>query len=140
MSNENWKKGKAEAAMLEYEKKRMDEAKKRLAEKRQREELNKLVEKTKEEEEWPEDHKLSTITHGIIVVDPESVDEDDNLEILHFVGYWEEPDDAAADELRKELMEDEELGLTDIIGRCDLLMAPDDIVEHWRNIGLEDGV
>jgi hypothetical protein len=78
--------------------------------------------------------KLNTsdIKYGLIVVDPRQQDE--MLDILHFVGYWEKPTKKDADSLREELMTDEEFGLTDIAHLVDILPAPDYIVEEYKKI------
>ena len=34
---------------------------------------------------------MEKFTHGIIAVDPEDIDENDNLAIVHFIGLWNEP-------------------------------------------------
>lgn len=72
------------------------------------------------------------IKYGLIVVDPQQ--EDDMLDILHFVGYWVQPTKKDADLLREELMTDEEFNLTEIAHRLDILPAPDYIVEEYKKI------
>lgn len=69
------------------------------------------------------------IKHGLIVVDPNQ--EGEMLDIIHFVGYWNKPTKVDADSLRKELMTDEEFGLTEIAHRLDILPAPDYIVQEY---------
>lgn len=69
------------------------------------------------------------IKYGLIVVDPNQ--EGEMLDIIHFVGYWNKPTKVDADSLRKELMTDEEFGLTEIAHRLDILPAPDDIVQEF---------
>jgi hypothetical protein len=69
------------------------------------------------------------IKYGLIAVDP--TEEDEMLTILHFCGYWNEPTQADADALRKELAEDPEFGLTDIAHRLIIFPAPDDILQHF---------
>ena len=72
------------------------------------------------------------ITHGLIVVDPTQKGE--NLDILHFVGYWSEPTKDDANHLREELRQDKEFGLTEIADRIEILPAPKDIVEHFKKM------
>jgi len=72
------------------------------------------------------------IKYGLIVVDPRQQDE--MLDILHFVGYWTKPKKSDADALREELMTDEEFGLTDIAHLVDILPSPDYIVEEYKKI------
>lgn len=74
-------------------------------------------------------HNPKDIKYGLMVVDPNQQGE--MLDILHFVGYWEKPTKLDADSLRKELMTDEEFGLTEIADRLDILPAPDYIVEKY---------
>jgi hypothetical protein len=74
-------------------------------------------------------HNLKDIKYGLIVIDP--TQEGDMMDILHFVGYWNEPTKADADSLREELISDGEFGLTEIAHRLDILPAPDYIVKHY---------
>ena len=69
------------------------------------------------------------IKYGLIAIDP--TQEGDMMDILHFVGYWNEPTKADADSLREELISDEEFGLTEIAHRLDIFPAPDYIVRHY---------
>lgn len=68
--------------------------------------------------------------YGLMVID--STQESEMIDILHFVGYWEEPKKSDADSLREELITDEEFGLTEIAHRLDILPAPDYIVEEYK--------
>ncbi len=72
------------------------------------------------------------IKYGLIVIDPTEDDEYKN--ILHFVGYWDEPSKEDVDSLREELMSDEEFGLTEIAHRLEILPAPDYIIKRFINI------
>jgi hypothetical protein len=72
------------------------------------------------------------IKYGLMVIDP--VQEGEMLDILHFVGYWNEPTKNDANLLREELMEDEDFGLTEIAHRLDILPAPDYIVKEYVKI------
>jgi len=74
--------------------------------------------------------KEKPFKYGLIVIDP--TQEGEMKDILHFVGYWEEPQKSDADALREELMTDEEFGLTEIAHCVDILPAPDYIVEEYR--------
>jgi hypothetical protein len=75
------------------------------------------------------DKELKDIKYGLMVIDP--TQEGEMMDIIHFVGYWEEPTKENADQLREELMTDEEFGLTEIAHRLDILPAPDYIVEEF---------
>lgn len=73
---------------------------------------------------------LRDIKYGLMVIDPETLDEStDTLEIVHFVGYWNEPTLDDANSLREELRTDEEFGLTEIADRLEIYPAPDEVVE-----------
>lgn len=69
------------------------------------------------------------IKYGLMVIDP--TQESEMMDILHFVGYWEQPSKEDAMSLREELMTDEEFGLTEIAHRLDILPAPDYIVKEY---------
>jgi hypothetical protein len=69
------------------------------------------------------------IKYGLMVVDP--TQEGEMMDIIHFVGYWKEPNENDAAQLREELMTDEEFGLTEIAHRLDILPAPYYIVEEF---------
>jgi hypothetical protein len=69
------------------------------------------------------------IKYGLIAIDPEQKGE--MLDILHFCGYWNQPTKIDADLLRKELMEDNSFGLTEIAQRLDILPCPEDILQEF---------
>ena len=75
------------------------------------------------------DKELKDIKYGLMVIDP--TQECEMMDIIHFVGYWVEPTEEDAAQLREELMTDEEFGLTEIAHRLDILPAPDYIVEEF---------
>lgn len=75
------------------------------------------------------------IKYGLMVLDP--TQEGEMVDIIHFVGYWNEPTKVDAESLRKELMEDEEFGLTEIAHRLDILPAPRHVVEHYAEMTRE---
>lgn len=76
---------------------------------------------------------LNSITHGLIVIDP-TVDEDEMVNILHFVGYWEEPTQESIEHLRKELKTDKSFGLTEVVDKLVILPAPKYIIDHYKNL------
>jgi hypothetical protein len=80
------------------------------------------------------EYSPKNMTHGIMVIDPTMVDEDGNIEILHFVGYWEEPSDDAINNLIEELSTDEEFGLTEMMDKVHVLPAPESVVEYFRDV------
>jgi hypothetical protein len=75
------------------------------------------------------DKDVKDIRYGLMVIDPEQ--EGEMKDILHFVGYWEEPNKNDAAQLREELMTDEEFGLTEIASRLDILPAPEQIIKEF---------
>jgi hypothetical protein len=77
------------------------------------------------------------IKYGLIAIDP--TQEGDMMDILHFVGYWNEPTKADADSLREELISDGEFGLTEIAHRLAIFPAPDYIVKHYIENIAENG-
>lgn len=77
------------------------------------------------------------INYGIIVINPEEV-VDEEIEILHFCGYENEPKQIDYESLRKELKEDKEFGLTEIADKLELLPAPQEIVEYYEKMRPKD--
>jgi len=75
---------------------------------------------------------VNNIKHGLMVIDPDEKGE--MFEVLHFVGYWNEPTPESVKHLREELKTDKEFGLTDIADRLSILPAPDYIVERYVNM------
>ena len=75
------------------------------------------------------EHNIKDIKYGLIVVDPNHSGE--NLDILHFCGYWNKPSKKDAEHLKEELLNDEEFGLTEIAHRLEILPAPDYIVKEF---------
>ena len=73
------------------------------------------------------------INYGLIVVDPL-----DPKTILHFVGYWDYPNDKVIDLLREELRNDPELGLQDKWDKVDILLAPDSVLEEYKAVVFKD--
>ena len=69
------------------------------------------------------------IKFGLIAIDPEQ--EGEMVDVLHFCGYWNQPTLVDVENLRKELAEDPEFGLTDIAHRLDIIPAPDYIVQEF---------
>lgn len=72
---------------------------------------------------------INDIKYGLMVIDPSQ--EGEMLDILHFVGYWEQPTQQDADMLREELKTDESFGLTEMADKVIIIPAPDDIVKEF---------
>jgi len=81
---------------------------------------------------------MKPITHGIIVIDPLSEDENGDVSIVHYIGYWNKPSQADFDSLKEELRTDEEFGLTEIFDRLEYGEAPEEILEMLNNDLIED--
>ena len=84
-----------------------------------------------------ENQSVKDIKYGLMVIDP--TQEGEMMDILHFVGYWNEPTKADADSLREELISDVEFGLTEIAHRLAIFPAPDYIVKHYIENIAENG-
>ena len=72
---------------------------------------------------------IEDCTHGIIVFDPESED-GEMVEMVHFVGYWQEPDKEDFESLEKELAEDDQFGLVDIAHRLEYVPCNGDELRY----------
>lgn len=79
------------------------------------------------------DYRLDNMTHGLIVIDPESLNEN-GPEIVHFCGYWSEPSEKDVISLLEELASDEEFGLSDILYRLEIYPATEEILEFYKNL------
>lgn len=77
---------------------------------------------------------MKKFTHGIIVVDPTTIDDNDDVEALHFIGLWEEPTKEEFDGYEKEIKTDPEFGLVEIADRIIILLASPEIVEMYNEI------
>lgn len=82
-----------------------------------------------------EDKTIQDITHGIVAVKRD--EKKNEVHVLHFCGYFEEPSAACYDDLRRELEEDPEHGL--IGEEFDLIAATPDMIEHVKKSANEDG-
>lgn len=82
---------------------------------------------------------MEKFKYGIMVIDPQKVSED-GYEVIHFVGYWEEPKDADIINLREELRNNPEFGLTDIIDRLEMYPATPDCLKFYNDMGEADGM
>lgn len=83
------------------------------------------------------DFGLKDIKYGLIAIDTNQEGEE-FLDILHFCGYEEEPTENEVIDLYRELSEDEEWGLTEMMDRILIIPAPQEIVESYRNIDEEE--
>ena len=77
---------------------------------------------------------MEKFKYGIIAVNPNKPDENDTLEILHFVGYWNEPTEDDVLGLWEELKNTDEFGLQDQIDEIELIPAPQEIVEMYNTM------
>lgn len=75
------------------------------------------------------DKTIQDITHGLVAVQRNS--KKNKIYVLHFCGYFEEPSAADYESLRKELEEDEELGL---VGQeFELIIATPEMIDYVKN-------
>ena len=72
---------------------------------------------------------INDIKYGLMVLDPSQ--EGEMLDILHFVGYWDQPTQQDTDALREELRTDETFGLTEMADKVIIIPAPDEIVKEF---------
>lgn len=82
-----------------------------------------------------EDKTIQDITHGIVAVRRDV--KKNEIQVLHFCGYFEEPSAAAYDDLRRELEEDAEFGLAG--QEFELIPATAEMIEHVKQSANEDG-
>lgn len=78
--------------------------------------------------------EIPRFTHGIVVVDSNTLVEKNELEVLYFVGLTYEPDEEAMEQVKKEAETEEEIGLQLIYDRCLYLKAPKELVEFYNMI------
>lgn len=69
------------------------------------------------------------IKYGLIAIDPN--EESEAKSILHFCGYWDEPNQEDMKWLLEELKTDEEFGLTDIADRLMIIKCPEDLLHEF---------
>lgn len=77
---------------------------------------------------------MEYFTHGIIAINPKVVDENGDLQLLHFTGCWAEPSEDDIIFLWEELKKNEMFGLQSQIDEIELLVAPSEIVEYFNSI------
>ena len=75
--------------------------------------------------------------YGLMVVNMNEIDENGDVDILHFVGYCYPPTEDDIENLRIQILEDEEIGLTDIADTLDISIAPEEIVSFYKKQYLE---
>jgi hypothetical protein len=78
--------------------------------------------------------EIKEFTHGIMAINPNQPDENDDLEILHFVGYWSEPTEDDVISLWEELKTNGDFGLKDYMDEVELRPAPTEIVEYYNKV------
>lgn len=78
------------------------------------------------------DHENKTImdiTHGLAAV--RRVGDLNEIEVLHFCGFFEKPSAAEWESLNRELSEDPEFGL--VGQKFELIEAPQDLIDKIKN-------
>jgi hypothetical protein len=76
---------------------------------------------------------MENFTHGIMAIDSQP-DQNDEVEIVHFIGLWEAPTKEAFLQYEKEIKTDLEFGLIEIADRIEVLPAPKEIVDYYNEI------
>lgn len=74
---------------------------------------------------------MEKFTHGIMVIDTKNLNEDGSIPVLHFVGYWGEPNKEDVLGLYNELKTSEEFGLIDIIDDLELCPATQEVIDYF---------
>lgn len=71
-----------------------------------------------------------------MVINPKLVDENGDVNILHFVGYWEEPQKEDVLSLMDELEADASFGLVEmaLAGELEYYPATPDILDHFNSL------
>jgi len=84
---------------------------------------------------------MEKFTHGIMVVDPLVKFENGDYEVVHFVGYWEEPADwdIEANRVREELRTDPDFNYDDV-DRLIFYPATEGCLKYYNDMGEEDGI
>jgi hypothetical protein len=77
---------------------------------------------------------MSKFTHGLMVVDVDTVLDSGEFDIEHFVGYWDDPTDNDIDHIREELDTDSEFGLVGQMHRMSVFRAPPDVIDYYNGI------
>lgn len=76
--------------------------------------------------------KKSDFKYGLMVVDGRQ--DDEMIDIIHFVAYAEKPTKVDADNLMGEFKTDASLGLSDIVEHLVILPATPDVTEYYLKI------
>lgn len=78
---------------------------------------------------------MEKFTHGIMVVIPSQADEH-AVPVVHFVGYWEEPQKSDVVGLMHELETNEEFNLVAEanVGLLEYYPATPEILEHYNSV------
>ena len=63
---------------------------------------------------------------------------DNEVDIVHFCGYEEEPGQIEIDHLREELSQDMSFGLTEMMDKIEIIVASKAVVDHYRKIADSD--
>ena len=82
---------------------------------------------------------------GIMVIDPLNPEDndDENVTVIHFVGYWKEPADwdVEADRLREELRTDPDFEYyRENVDRLLMYPATEDCLKYYNDMGVKDGI
>jgi hypothetical protein len=68
---------------------------------------------------------IADCTHGIIAFDS-TTETNEGIEVVHWCGYWEDPNGECFADLKRELAEDDQFGLVDIADRLEYITVDGD--------------
>jgi hypothetical protein len=74
---------------------------------------------------------MKKFTHGIMAVDPDNIDENDEVAIVHFIGLWQAPTREEFEIYENEIKTSPKYGHAEIADRIIVLPAPPEIVEKY---------
>jgi len=83
---------------------------------------------------------MEKFKYGVMVLNPLLMDDNGDVPVVHFVGYWAKPKESDIENLIEEIRTDESFGLMDVADDLEYVLAPDDVVEYYNNIAWEEGV
>jgi hypothetical protein len=73
---------------------------------------------------------MEKFKYGLVVFDPEQ--EGEEIEILHFIGYYHQPTEEDFNRLRQALLNESVFDTQDIAERLEIVEAPEHVVELFN--------
>ena len=81
---------------------------------------------------------MKRFKYGIMVINPNEPLENGEYEVIHFVGYWEQPRTIDYEHITHEIQTDPEFGLTEIADQLVCVPATEDCIEYYTQMCEED--